>query len=74
MDGLEETRRVMEAGAWIYVTVREPTVGEDATPEALSRLFNYAEFAFAGPAEEAYEDGENVLRGIFRKVDAETSA
>lgn len=72
MDALEETRRVMKDGAWIYVTIRERTVGEDATPEALTRLFNHAEFALAGPAEETHENGERLLRGIFRKVDVGT--
>ena len=66
---LEETRRVVKDGAWIYVTIREGTVGEEATPEALTRLFNHAEFVPAGAAEEAKEDGERLLRGIFRKVD-----
>lgn len=68
MDALEETRRVMKDGAWIYATMHEGTVGEEATPEALTRLFNRAEFAPAGSAERNDEDGERLLRGIFRKV------
>lgn len=42
-----------------------------AAPGALTRLFNHAEFAPAGSAEEAEENGERLLRGIFRKVHAE---
>ena len=51
--------------------MHEGTVGEEATPEALTRLFNRAEFASAGTAEEAEEEGERLLRGVFRKVDGE---
>ena len=58
-------------GAWIYATMHEGTVGEEATPEALTRLFNRAEFASAGTAEDAEEEGERLLRGVFRKVDGE---
>ena len=47
--------------------------GEETTPEGLTRLFNHAEFASAGPTEEADEDGERRLRGIFRMVDVETA-
>lgn len=72
MDALEETRRVLRTGGWIYVAIREQTVGEEATRQALDRLMNHAEFAQAGVTEEAEEYGERVLRGIFRKVDAVT--
>lgn len=72
MDALEETRRVLKIGGWIYVAMAEHTVGEEATPEALTRLFGHAGFVPAGPAEEAVENGGRLLRGIFRKVDAGT--
>ena len=71
-DALEETRRVLKTGGWIYVAMRRRTVGEEPTPEALTRLFDQAGFVPAGPAEEAAENGERLLRGIFRKVDAGT--
>lgn len=59
----------MKDGGWIYVAMRESTVGEEATPEALTRIFNHAEFAPAGPAEEATENSKRLHRGIFRKVE-----
>lgn len=71
MDALEETRRVLKTGGWIYVTMSEATVGEEATPEALTRLLNHAEFAPAGRAEEDLENRERLLRGIFRNVDGD---
>ena len=71
-DALEETRRVLKTGGWIYVAMRRRTVGEEATSEALTRLFDEAGFVPAEPAEEAAENGERLLRGIFRKVDAGT--
>ena len=69
MDALEETRRVMKDGGWIYVVMREATVGEEATPEALVCLFDHAKIATAGPIEAAKDEGQQLLRGIFRKVD-----
>lgn len=72
MGALEETRRVLKTGGWIYVAMRERTVGEEATPKAFTQLFDQAGFVPAGPAEEANENGERLLRGIFRIVDAGT--
>ncbi len=72
MDALEETRRVLKTGGWIYVAMSEQTVGEEATPETLTLLFNHAGFASAGLAEEDVENGERLLRGIFRRVDPDT--
>ncbi len=72
MDALEETRRVMKDGAWIYVTMSSRMVGEVATPQALAQLLRHAKFASAGSAEEVTEDGKRMLRGIFRKVDGAT--
>lgn len=69
MDALEETRRVLKTGGWIYVAMHEQTVGEEATPQALDRLLNHSDFAPAGVTEEALENGQRVLRGIFRKVE-----
>lgn len=72
-EALEETRRVLKAGGWIYVAMAERMVGEGAAPEALARLFNQAGFVPAGPVEEATENDEQLLHGIFRKVEAGTS-
>ena len=72
MDALEETRRVLKTGGWIYVAMRRRAVGEEATPEAFTQLFDQAGFVPAGPVVEATENGERLLRGIFRKVDAGT--
>jgi len=71
MDALEETRRVLKTGGWIYVAMRERTVGEEATPEAFTQLFDQAGFVPAGPEEEAVGNGESLLRGIFRKIGGE---
>lgn len=71
MDQLAETLRVLKPGGWVYVAMREETVGEDATPEALTKLFEHAGYALAErPVLD--QEGEPVLRGIYRKVDATT--
>ncbi len=70
-DMLSETRRVLAPGGWVFVAFRKALAGPDLTPETLAKLFAEAGLALAeDPAEE--DDGEPVLRAIFRKVDATT--
>ena len=68
---LGETRRVLNNGGWVFVAFRRTLAGPDLTPETLTKLFAEAGLALAeDPAEE--DEGEPVLRAIFRKVDATT--
>ncbi len=68
---LAETRRVMKNGAWVAVAFRRALAGPDLTPETLAKLFAEAGLALAeDPA--ADDDGEPVLRAIFRKVEGAT--
>jgi SAM-dependent methyltransferase len=70
-DMLAETRRVLKNGGWVFVAFRRALAGPDLTPETLVKLFAEAGLALAeDPAED--DDGEPVLRAIFRKVDATT--
>ena len=70
-DMLGETRRVLKNGGWVFVAFRRALAGPDLTPETLTKLFAEAGLALAeDPAED--NDGEPVLRAIFRKVDATT--
>ena len=70
-DMLAETRRVLKNGGWVFVAFRRRLAGPDLTPETLVKLFAEAGLALAeDPAED--DDGEPVLRAIFRKVDATT--
>jgi len=70
-DMLAETRRVLRNGGWVFVAFRRSLAGPDLTPETLVKLFAEAGLALAeDPAED--DDGEPVLRAIFRKVDATT--
>lgn len=68
-DMLAETRRVLKNGGWVFVAFRRALAGPDLSPETLTKLFAEAGLALAeNPAED--EDGEPVLRAIFRKVEA----
>jgi hypothetical protein len=70
-DMLAETRRVLKNGGWVFVAFRHSLAGPDLTPETLTKLFAEAGLALAeDPVED--DDGEPVLRAIFRKVDAGT--
>lgn len=72
-DMLAETRRVLKNGGWVFVAFRRALAGPDLTPETLAKLFAEAGLVLAeDPAED--DDGEPVLRAIFRKVDATTPA
>ena len=72
VDMLAETYRVLKPGGWVFVAMRERAIGADGTPEALTRLFAQVQFALAEAPVEEQENGERLLRGIFRKVDATT--
>lgn len=70
-DMLGETRRVLKNGGWVVVAFRRALAGPDLTPETLTKLFAEAGLALAeNPVED--DQGEPVLRAIFRKVDATT--
>jgi ubiquinone/menaquinone biosynthesis C-methylase UbiE len=69
---LDETRRVMKPGGWVWVALRASAVGAGAAPEDLTRLFEEAGFALAERPVEDEGEGERMLRGIYRKVDAHT--
>jgi SAM-dependent methyltransferase len=70
-DMLAETRRVLKNGGWVFVAFRRNLAGPYLSPETLVKLFAEAGLALAeNPAED--DDGEPVLRAIFRKVDATT--
>lgn len=71
-DMLAETRRVLKNGGWVFVAFRRALAGPDLSPETLTKLFAEAGLALAeDPAED--DDGEPVLRAIFRKVEAGVS-
>ena len=68
---LAETRRVLKPGGWVVAAFRIERAGPDLTPDTLTKLFAEAGLALAeDPAED--DDGEPVLRGIYRKVDPTT--
>jgi SAM-dependent methyltransferase len=69
---VEETRRVMRPGGWVWVALRASVVGAGAAPADLTRLFEAAGFALAERPVEDEADGERLLRGVYRKVDAHT--
>lgn len=70
-DQLAETRRVLKPGGWVIVAFRREHAGPDLTPETLAKLFAEAGLAVAeAPTEE--DEGNPVVRGIFRKVDPTT--
>lgn len=70
-DMLSETRRVLKNGGWVFVAFRTALAGPDLTPDTLAKLFAEAGLALAeDPVDD--DDGEPVLRAIFRKVDATT--
>ena len=71
-DMLDETRRVLKPGGWVWVAVRAPRVGGASTPGSLTRRFEAAGFALAERPIEGEEAGERLVRGIYRKVDAHT--
>lgn len=67
---LAETKRVLRPGGWVFAAFGREAAGPALTPETLAKVFAEAGFALAeAPAE---EEGESVIRGIFRKVTAET--
>jgi SAM-dependent methyltransferase len=68
---LAETRRVLKPGGWVIAAFRRELAGPDLTPDTLTKLFAEAGLALAeDPAED--DDGEPVLRGIYRNVDPTT--
>ena len=69
---LDETRRVLKPGGWVWAAVHERVVGEGADPQALTAVFEESGFALAERPQEEAENGERLLRGIYRKVDATT--
>jgi SAM-dependent methyltransferase len=69
---LDETRRVLKPGGWVWVAVRSAVLGGDGTPAHLTARFEAAGFALAERPEEEAGNGERVLRGIYRKVDEHT--
>lgn len=70
---LAETRRVLKPGGWVIAAFRRERSGPDLTPETLTKLFAEAGLALAeDPVDD--DDGEPVVRGIYRKVVAGTSA
>ncbi|MEM1044261.1 MAG: class I SAM-dependent methyltransferase [Bacteroidota bacterium] len=65
---LAETRRVLKNGGWVLTAFRRALAGPAMTPETLAKLFAEAGLALAeDPVEE-----EDVVRGIFRRVDLGT--
>lgn len=72
VDMLAETYRVLKPGGWVVIAMRERAIGADATPSALTCLLEQVRFALAEAPVEEDEDGERLLRGIYRKVDATT--
>lgn len=68
---LAETRRVLKPGGWVIAAFRRELAGPALTPDTLTKLFAEAGLALAeDPAED--DDGEPVLRGIYRKADPTT--
>ncbi len=71
---LEEARRVLKPGAWVWVTVAEEAWGGGVQPEALTVLAAEAGLALAERASPDVDGGRSYLRGIYRRVDPGTTA
>lgn len=67
-DVLSEARRVLKSGGWIYVAV--PGLDE----AALTQTMDDAGFALAEAPALSDDDEGNVVRGIYRRVDAGTAS
>ena len=75
-EALEEARRVLKPGGWIWVALDVASFGAEAedidAPGALSDLFLSAGFALAEAPVRYTEASRPLVRGIYRKVDADT--
>jgi SAM-dependent methyltransferase len=69
---LAEARRVLKPGGWIYVAHTLEEDEEDVTPEIMQAMLTAADFAVAEAPTVAEEAGGRVVRGIFRRVEADT--
>ena len=70
---LEEVRRVLKPGGWVWVTVAEEAWGGGVQPEALTVLAAEAGLALSERASEDVDGGRPYLRGIYRRVDPGTT-
>src|SRR5690554_6135959 len=55
LDMLEETKRVLKPGGWVFAAFRRALAGPDLTPETLGKLFAEAGFALAERPDEEDE-------------------
>ncbi|HMB92476.1 MAG TPA: methyltransferase domain-containing protein [Rhodothermales bacterium] len=69
---LTEARRVLKPGGWIYVAHTLEEDEEEVTPELMQAMLTAADFAVAEEPVVADEAGCPIVRGIFRRVEADT--
>lgn len=69
---LAEARRVLKPGGWIYVAHTSEEDEAEVTPELMRAMLTAANFVVAEQPVEAEEAGCRVVRGIFRRVEADT--
>ena len=77
---LKESRRLLKPGGWVYVALpRRANVSTNGTPTAatfsvneLQEASEAADLAIASKPEVAQEHGDDIVRAIFRRVEATT--
>lgn len=69
---LTEARRVLKPGGWIYVAHTLEEDEEEVTPELMQAMLTAADFVVAEEPDVAEEADCSIVRGIFRRVEADT--
>ena len=69
---LSEARRVLKPGGWIYIAHTSEEDAAEVTPEIMQAMLAAANFAVAEAPTVSQEAGCRVVRGIFRRVEADT--
>ena len=71
---LEEARRVLKPGGWVWVTADETVWGGGVQPEALTVVALEARLALSERASTEVDEGRPAFRGIYRRVERDTPA